>query len=361
MANKNLYDVLGIKKDATDKEIKSAYRKLAMKWHPDKWGDKSEKEQKNAEEKFKEVSEAYEVLSDKDKRQHYDLFGTIDGNSSGGNGGANADDFIHEFMKSHGFGNFGGFSNSSNVYVRGTDKKIKISVTIEDVFFERFKEVAYEVERPCDECGGRGSVNGRDIRCPYCGGTGTITHTQHTQFGFVQQSTTCPHCQGTGYFVEDPCTHCGGTGVVSERVTKGFRIPKVDKLNYTYKMECEGNACHNNRGTNGDLYFTFALREDPYSPFHIDPNNYSNIITELEVSVLECLTGCEKEVKTIDGKKLKLVIPKGTRDGHQFTFNGNGFKCSNGMTGKLIVKVKMTIPNLDDNQIKKIKEIIENK
>lgn len=361
MVNKDLYGILGVNKTATDDELKKAFRKLSLKWHPDKWLTKSEKEQKDAEEKFKEVSEAYEILSDKNKRQQYDLFGTTDGNFSNGNG-MNADDIMNAFMR-NGFGSFsgfGGFGHSQGGYQRGSDKKIKIAVTLEDVFFERYKEVSYDVERPCDECDGSGSESGRDVRCPYCGGTGQIRHSQTFAGGTFQQITTCPHCQGTGYFVEDPCPNCGGTGVVSEKVTRGFKIPTIDKLGYTYKMECEGNSCHNNRGTNGDLYFMFVLKNDPNSKFYIDETNNVNIKTDIDVSVIDCITGCTTEVKTVDGKTLKIKVPQGTKDGYEFVFNGYGFKCCDCLVGKLIVKVKMTMPKLNDKQIEKIKEIINN-
>ena len=353
MVNKNLYDILGIKKDASDDEIRKAYRKMSLKWHPDKHMDDSEEKRKKAEDTFKEVSEAYEILSNKEKRQQYDMFGTTDGSFSGSSG-MNADDIMRDFMRSH----FGGFSTQSeDIHRRGGDKKIKINVTVEDVYLERFKDVTYEVERPCGECDGRGTRDGSDIRCPYCGGTGRIRQTQTWVGGMVSTETTCPHCQGTGYFVKDPCTHCGGTGVVLEKITRGFKIPKIDKLGYTYKMECEGHSCHNNGGSNGDLYFIFSIKDDPYSSFHIDPKNISNIQTVIDVSVLDCITGCEKDIKTIDGKTLKLKIPQGTKDGHEFTFNGNGFKLSNGFVGNFIVKVNMVMPMFNEEDIKKINEI----
>lgn len=360
MTNKNLYDILGVNKNSTDDEIKKAYRKMSIKWHPDKHMTESDKKRKEAEEKFKEISEAYEVLSNKEKRQQYDLFGTTDGSFSNGGQDMNAEDIMNEFMRSHGFGGFGGFGGTTqaqDIYRRGADKKIKINVTLEDVYFERFKEVTYEVERPCDECDGRGSKNGRDVRCPYCGGTGRIRETKQWAGGMFSSEHPCPHCQGTGYFIEDPCTHCGGTGVVLEKVSRGFKVPKIDKLGYTFKMECEGHSCHNNRGTNGDLYFIFAVKDDPYSPFTIDPNNNANIRTTINVSVFDCIVGCEKEVKTVDGKTLKFKIPQGTKDGYEFAFNGKGFKLSSGLIGKLIVKVNMVMPQLDEEDIKKINEI----
>lgn len=365
MVNKDLYNVLDVNKNATEDEIKKAYRKMSIKWHPDKHMNDSEADKKAAEEKFKEVVEAYNVLSDKEKRQRYDMFGTVDEGTNSGGQDMSASDIMEEFFRSHGFsstfGGFGGRTQAQDIYRRGADKKIRINVTIEDVYFERFKEVTYEVGRSCDECGGRGSVSGRDIRCPYCGGTGHIRQTHKWEGGMMTSNTPCPHCQGTGYYVEDPCTHCGGTGVVMEKVTKGFKVPKIDKINYTYKMDCEGHACNNNRGPNGDLYFVYAINEDPYSPYHIDERNPINIWTKMEVSALDCLIGCEKEVKSIGGQTLKLKIPQGTTDGYEFTFAGHGFRTSKGMVGKFIVKVKMVMPKLTDEQINKLKQIRDNK
>lgn len=357
MANKNLYDILGVNKNATDDEIKKAYRKMSIKWHPDKHMNEGAEKRKEAEEMFKEVTEAYEVLSDKKKRQQYDIFGTTDGSFSDGGQDVDAEDIMKEFMRAHGFGGFGGSAQTQDIYQRGADKKIRINVTLEDVFFERFKEVTYEVGRSCEECDGRGSRDGRDVRCPYCGGTGQIRETRKWQGGMMSSYGPCPHCHGTGYFIEDPCQHCGGTGVVLDKVTRGFKVPKIDKINFTYKMECEGHACHNNRGANGDLYFVFTIKDDPYSPFHIDEQNAANIRTEIEVSALDCIVGCDKEVKTVDGQVLKIKVPQGTTDGYEFIFNGHGFRCSNGLVGKFIVKVKMTMPTLNKEQIKKLKEI----
>lgn len=361
-SNNDLYSILGVSKDVSDKDLKSAYRKLAKTWHPDKFGDKSDKEKKEAEEKFKEITEAYNVLSDKDKRQQYDMFGTTDGQSYGGSwGGTSADDIFSQFMHNSGFGHFGGFGGGRNTQPSGSDKKIRISVTLEDVYFGRYKEVTYEVERACDACGGSGSRSGVNGQCPYCHGTGFITKTQHFMGGYSQQSSPCPHCHGTGYYIQDPCSSCHGTGVKAEKVKRSFKVPSIDKLGLTYKIGQEGNSAHNNNGVNGDLYFAFALKEDPKSKFHIDTNDYSNICMSVDVSVIDCLTGCDKEITTIDGKKMKIRIPQGTRDGYKMLFKNYGFRLSNGMVGNLIVSVKMTIPKLTNEQINKIKDIIEGK
>lgn len=361
-SNKDLYSILGVSKDVSEKDLKSAYRKLAKTWHPDKFGDKSEQEKKDAEEKFKEITEAYEVLSDKNKRQQYDMFGTTDGQSfSGGWGNPSTDDIFDQFMRNSGFGHFGGFGGRRSAYSKGTDKKIRITVNLEDVYFERYKDVTYEVERTCPTCNGTGSKSGTNGQCPYCNGTGFITKTQRFMGGYSQQSSPCPHCHGTGYYVQDPCDDCHGTGVKAEKVKQSFKVPSIDKLGLTYKIELEGNAAHNNNGTNGDLYFVFALREEPNSKFHIDQNDYSNLCTDIDVSVIDCLTGCDKEITTIDGKKLKIRIPQGTKDGYKMSFKGYGFKLSNGMVGNLIVTVKMVMPKLTNEQINKIKEIVEEK
>lgn len=360
MTNKDLYKILGLSKGADEKDIKKAYRKAAMKWHPDKWGDKSETEQKKAEEKFKEVTEAYEILSDKEKKSQYDLFGTTDFNGSN-TSNMNAEDIFSQFMRDSGFGSFGGFHQTRERVYYGTDKKIRIGVTLEDVFFERLKTVSYDVERPCEECKGVGSLSGTDVSCPYCHGTGFITQTHHISGGIVHNTQPCPQCQGFGTFVKDPCHKCNGSGVVSKKIEKSFKVPKIDRLQYTYQMVGEGNSCYNNRGNNGDLYFTFALREDPNSKFRIDEKNPSNIITKVKVPVIDCLTGCTKDIKTIDDKIITITIPPGTKDGYEFTFNNYGLHLSNGVVGKLIVKVEMEMCKLSKKQIEKIKKIVEEK
>lgn len=362
--SKNYYKILGVDKNVGEDELKSKYKKLCLKFHPDRHAKDSEEDKKKAEESFKEVCEAYEVLSDPQKRQQYDMFGTVDGNFSSRGDGMTAEDIMREFMGG-GFGHFGGFGSrgftNSATYRRGSDKKIRISVTLEDVYFERIKNVTYDVDRSCDICRGNGSADGSSSRCPHCGGTGMVTETQRWAGGIAQSTHPCPHCGGTGYAITNPCPHCGGTGVVTKKVSKGFKIPKIDRLNYTYKFESEGNACHNNAGTNGDLLFTFVLNEDPNSKFYVDEANIANIYTDIEVSVIDCLVGCEKEIKSVDGRTLKIKIPQGTKDGYSFAFNGYGFKTSNGIVGKLIAKVKMIMPKLTDKQISKIKEIINEK
>ena len=362
MENKDYYNILGISKNASEDDIKAAYKKNVLKWHPDRWMGKSESEQKNAEEKFKEIAEAYEVLSDKDKKAQYDMFGT-NGFSGGFSTSSNsADDVFAEFMNRNGFGSFGGFRQKRTTkHYKGSDKKISISVTLEDVYFNRNKTVHYNLDRHCKKCNGKGTNGDNDVKCPHCGGSGYVTQTQMFNGGMFQSTQPCPHCKGTGILIKKPCYHCGGSGVISENVSQSFAVPCIDELRYTYKIDGGGNACHNAVGDNGDLYYVFNLKDDPNSKFKIDSENSSNIHTTIEVDVFDCLMGCEKTVKTINGKTLKFKIPKGTKDGHEFMFSKYGMKLSNGSVGNFIVKVEMTIPEIDSKKIEKIRKILENK
>lgn len=363
MGNKDYYNTLGVNKNASVDEIKAAYKKNVLKWHPDRWSNKSEGDQKKAEEKFKEIAEAYEVLSDKDKKAQYDMFGTTDFSSGGfSTSSTSADDIFAEFMHKTGFGNFGGFRQKRTTrHYKGSDKKISISVTLEDVYFNRSKTVHYNVEKPCKECNGKGTHGGGDVKCRYCGGSGYVTETQRFNGGMFQNTQPCPYCKGTGILVDNPCHHCSGSGVVSENVKQTFVVPNIDELQYTYKIDGGGNACHNAMGSNGDLYYMFSLKEDSSGKFKVDGENISNICTTIDVDVFDCLMGCEKVVETIDGKKLKFKIPKGTRDGSEFVLNRHGLKLSNGLVGNLVVRLKMIMPKLSDGKIAKIRKILEEK
>lgn len=357
--SKDLYGILGVAKNATDEEIKKAYRKLALKYHPDKISSSDEKTKKESEDKFKEISEAYSILSDKKKRQQYDTFGTIDGSFENNMSGMSAEDIMAEFMRSNPFG-FGGFGFSQKQPTNGTDKRIKISVTIEDVYFNRQKDVTYTVERPCADCEGHGSKSGKNARCSHCGGTGTITETKIHGNSMFQSVHPCQYCNGTGIMIADPCEKCGGSGVVAEEVHTSFTVPDIDKLAYTYKISGEGNSAHNNNGNNGDLLYTFALREKADTKIHIDQQNPINLITVLDVNVFDCLIGCHKEINFIDGKKISVEIPSGTKDGHVFEINGKGLRYGNGYYGKLLIRVNMIMPNMNEEQIKKITELRKN-
>ena len=240
MAQKrDYYEVLGVAKGASADEIKAAYRKLAIKWHPDKWVDGTDAEKKTAEEKFKEASEAYSVLSDPDKKAKYDQFGFagVDGQPgpdfSGGFG--NLDDILRDlfgggfggFSGFGGFGGFGGGSRSSQQRVyRGRDIRTRVRLTFEEIARGVEKEVTIERNEPCPDCGGRGTRNASDVKtCPRCNGTGQIQQTVNSLFGRTIAYTTCPQCGGEGKIITNPCRSCNGTGVVRRRKTVKVKIP----------------------------------------------------------------------------------------------------------------------------------------
>ncbi len=348
--NKDFYKILGVDRNADEKQIKSAYRKLALRFHPDK-----NPNNKEAEEKFKDISEAYRVLSDKDLRQRYDMFGTVDGNFSGGN--MNPEDIFKEFFRHSGFSPFSSDfdfdGQPQQKVVRGSDKILHINVTLSDIYNNVEKKVKYTINRPCKKCGGSGSKSGSTVTCQHCNGTGQMCIRQTHQFGFMEQIVTCPHCNGTGVSVQDPCTDCKGTGLHLEEETLTVKVPTIDKvLQQVYHKSGYGNSAPNNLGINGNLRFNYKVNEE--SNFKIDKENGLNIITSVNVSIINCLLGCEIKVKHLDGKEYALNIPQCTKDGKIFTIKNKGFRHSNGYVGDLLIKVNMIMPKTLTEDDKKI-------
>ena len=348
--NKDYYKILGVDKNADDKEIKKSYRKLALKFHPDK-----NPGNKEAEKKFKDISEAYRVLSDKDLRQRYDMFGTVDDNFSGDN--MDAEDIFKEFFRHSGFNPFShGFDfdeQSQQKVVSGTDKVLHINVTLSEIYNNVEKNIKYTVNRPCKECGGSGSKSGGTATCQHCHGTGQMHIRQTHQFGYMEQIVTCPHCNGTGISVQNPCPNCKGTGLHLEEETLTVKVPTIDKvLQQVYNKSGYGNSAPNKLGINGNLRFTYKVNEE--DNFKIDRENGLNIITNVNVSVINCLLGCETKVKHLDGKEYTLSIPQCTKDGKIFRIKNRGFRHSNGYVGDLLVKVNMIMPNSLTEDDKKI-------
>lgn len=354
--NKDYYKILGVDRNCSDSELKSAYRKLAMKFHPDRNPSNNE-----AEDKFKEISEAYHVLSDKDLRHRYDTFGTVDDNFGSG-GGMNAEDIFREFFKDRGFdpfdnfgfGNFGGFyQNTSQRQVSGTDKILRINVSMTDVYNNLSKTVKYTVNRHCCKCGGSGSKTNKTDVCQYCHGTGQTRIRQTSRYGYMEQITTCPHCNGTGISVEDPCPHCNGTGLEKVEETITVNVPTIDKvLQQTYSKKGSGNSAPNNLGENGDIRFTYKLNEDENT--YVDKENALNIIMSVNVPIIDCLLGKELTVTNLDKKEYAVKIPQCTKDGEILRKKGKGFRHSNGNTGDLLIRINMVMPNAISEADKKL-------
>lgn len=354
--NKDLYSILGVSKDATDEEIKKAYRKLAIKNHPDK-----NPGNKEAEEKFKEISEAYHILSDKELRNRYDTYGTIDDNFGMD---FNPQDIFREFFRNSGFGPFGGFGFEDNneKILNGTDVSLRINVTLSEVYNNVEKKVKYKVKRPCKKCGGSGSVDGKTARCGHCNGSGRIHIRKDYQFGYMEEVTTCPYCHGTGISASNPCKSCGGTGLETVEEELKIKVPAIDSvLNHVFNKTGCGNSPLNNKGMNGDLRCTFKLNEKEGN-FQIDRENGLNIITTVDVPVFDWLLGTNVNIKHLDGKEYSVKIPPFTKDGSYIPLKGKGFRHNNGYVGDLKVRVNVTTPyKLSEEDKKLLNKIRESK
>lgn len=346
MANKDYYNTLGVSKDATEKEIKDAFRKLSLKYHPDRQGGKSDAEKKAAEERFKEVAEAYSVLSDKDKKQQYDTYGTV---GDQGFSSMNMDDIFEHFRRHEGFSSFFGdsfFGNSGrtqNIRKKGKAIKLNVHVTIQEIYNNVKKIITYDRYEPCSHCGGKGvSKNGRVEMCSNCHGTGMYTKVHRSGFSVIQQSSQCPVCGGTGQIIINPCTFCNGTGLERKRVTRTVQIP-VGCVNNSYVTIAQGgNYCEKNDGDIGDLVIIFKIDDD--KNFEIADNG-CDIIALKEVSVIDCILGTEQYINGIDGKTYKFKIDVGTTDGNIYSLKGRGMPRGNGTYGNMNIYIRQNMPS----------------
>lgn len=350
MAEKrDYYEVLGVDKNATVDEIKKAYRKKAIQYHPDKNpGDKE------AEEKFKEAAEAYSVLSDPDKRAKYDQFGHagLGGQPgpdfSGGFGDLNdilRDLFGGGFGGFSGFGGFGGFgggngrsSQSQRVY-KGRDIRVRVKMTLEEIARGAEKEISLERNVPCQDCGGKGARNSADIKpCPACKGTGQVKRVVNGIFGQTVTYSTCQQCGGEGKIVTNPCRTCGGTGLVRKKETVKVNIPAGVENGMQLTIRGGGHAAKNN-GINGDLLVLIEEIEHP--DFKRERNNltYTKVI-----SVIDAMLGATVEIPCIDGN-YKIKVEPGTQSGTVVRLKGKGLPTVNGYgTGDMYVRLMVWIP-----------------
>lgn len=348
MSEKSYYDVLGVSKAATDEDVKKAYRQLAIKYHPDK-----NKGNKEAEEKFKEATEAYEVLRDAEKRKMYDQFGKagVNANSGGPGYGYSTTDFSDIFGDfSDIFGDFfGGARNTRRGGPkRGSDLRYNLEINLEDA--ASGKECKIEIPRleTCIDCKGSGASKGSSPSvCPDCGGTGQIRRTQ----GFFSVATTCMRCGGKGSVISNPCKACNGEGLVQKRRTINIKIPPGVESGSRLKVAGEGEAGPGN-GPSGDLYVVTHIKK--HSLFERQGNDL--IVTKTISLAMACLGG-EIEVPTIEGKNIMMKIPEGTESGQIFRLKGNGIPYLGSYgKGDLHVVVKVEIPK---KLTKRQKELME--
>ena len=353
-AKRDYYEVLGVDKNATEEEIKKAYRKLAKKYHPD--ANPNNKEE--AEAKFKEVNEAYENLSDPQKRKMYDQFGA-NGPQGFGQGGFGGQGGYYSYNGSgfDGFGDFGdlgdifssffgggfGGRNSSSRQKgprKGADLNVRMEITFEQAFMGVEKEIVITRDEECTVCHGTGAKPGTSpIKCPTCHGTGQVTQVQNTILGQMQTTRTCSACHGTGEIINDPCENCRGKGTVRKQPKIKVKIPAGIDDNQTVVLRGEGEPGKKG-GPKGDLYITVKVKN--HSVFTRKGNN---VLCDIPITMTQAALGAELEISMVDGSKEKYKIPEGTQTGTKFTIRNKGFKSINSNSvGDFIFTVTVQTP-----------------
>lgn len=351
MSNKrDYYEVLGLSKGASEQEIKKAYRSLAKKYHPDM--NKSA----DAEEKFKEINEAYEVLSDPQKKATYDQFGHagMDGSDFGGFGNADfgdINDIFGSFFGGGGFGGFGSSRRSNNGPRRGQDRYMQMRVSFLDAIFGKTETIKIDVEETCPDCGGSGAHSKDDIKvCSRCNGSGTVVTQQRTAFGVFQSQGVCPDCGGTGKTILKKCSRCNGKGYERKKVEVEVKIPAGIQSGQQLRVPNKGERGING-GANGDLFIEIVVSRHEF--FNREGKN---IYINIPISSVDATLGCTLDVPTVYGD-VELNIPAGTQNNTQFRLKGKGVKdLRGGDQGDQYVQVNIEIPKKLSKEEKELYE-----
>ncbi len=341
MNKKDYYEVLGVSKNASDDEIKSAFRKLAKKYHPDV------SKEPDAAEKFKEAQEAYAVLSDKEKRSQYDQFGhqAFSGNGGFSNAGFDFSSFDFGDIFDDLFGSSFGFSNrkSSSRARRGNDISLSMKITFDEAVYGAEKEIELEHYVPCDKCNGKGGHNSET--CSYCDGSGYVTQEQRTILGTYMTRTTCPYCSGVGTKYKEECSKCRGKGVVKEKSKKKLKIPAgIDTGN---QLRIPGYGMPGaNGGAPGDAYVEFVV-----GTHDLFIREGYDVILNVPITITEAILGCKKDIPTLYGD-VTISISAGTQSGEKQRLRGKGIENpNNGRKGDMYVILNVIIPSrLDRTQ-----------
>ena len=328
---KDYYSILGVDRNASDVEIKKAFRELSKTWHPDRHANDTEDKKKEAEEKFKEIAEAYGVLSDKEKRQKYDQFGSVDGpdmSGFGNFGGMDADDIINMFAGrgrgGFGFGDIFGHHRASRqeVVEPGTNKVFNMALGIKDIFCGISKDLEYEVDIRCGHCNGQGG-SGVEM-CPHCHGTGMITEVQRQGYAVIQNSYPCPYCKGTGKTVKEKCSECGGTGFKKAKRKQTITVPAGVMEGQAIQINGAGNESRSPNGQNGDLIIQFVYKIDPSKYAIVNKGNGPVVYEKVDIPYYDCILGADKTIELPNGKKVKYKVKENTKPEDTIVLKGEG-------------------------------------
>lgn len=354
MAKRDYYEVLGVGKDAGEGDIKKAYRKLAMQYHPDRNPD-----DKEAETKFKEAAEAYEVLGDKEKRSRYDQFGHagVEGMGHAGGGFSSMEDIFASFGDIFGGGGGGGsifdsfFSGGGGGRGRrrhnqGASLRVNLTVDFKEAAFGCTKTIDLKRNELCDSCDGSGCKPGTSpTTCNTCGGHGQVRQGQ----GFFVVQTTCPTCGGTGQSISDPCGSCNGQGMSPKKATIKVKVPEGIEDGDQLRVSGEGEPGPNG-GPRGDLYVLLRVKDDPFFERH-----GHDVVCKVPVSYSQAALGAEVQVPSLNGK-LKLKVPAGTQPNEILRMRGQGIPLGNGQRGDQLVVIQVTVPRKTSNDHRKVLE-----
>ena len=299
---KDYYKILGVNENATEEEIQKSFRKLSLKWHPDRWVNGTDEEKKKAEEMFKDISEAKDILTNPQKREQYDM------ERQGG-------------PQMGGFNPFDMFRNMrQNIVIKGDDVHVTVNLTFKESYEGVRKEIKYKKNVKCHHCNGTGSEDGKEETCPYCNGSGMITETQRNGNMIFQNMHPCQHCHGTGRIVKNPCNQCHGTGFEEVDCLEILNIPPGVFTGAKMSMRGKGSTPME-KGIDGDLIITFNVSANPY----YERLDGATLVHHEKVPFTQALLGCDIEVNVPDGSKIKIKLPELTSDGQEFVQHGKGF------------------------------------